>query len=287
MKYLLGGAVALGLVAGQAVAADKLKPFVLASSGSGDVAATVSSTKDKLTGAGFEVVGDYSPYGGAHVIVVTNSELKSVATKSEHGGFGAVQRVSVTKNGGNVEVAYTNPTYWAAVFRLKSKLSGVADKFSSALGKQNEFGSKKGLTAKKLKKYHYMFGMPYFDDADKVGKASSHKAAVGKVEKGLAGKKGGVSKVYRVDLGGDQTLFGVALTKGSSGDKHIMDIVDTGSPKATAHLPYEVLVSGKNIYALNGKFRIASSFPDLGMGTFGKISDAPGDIEDALEEMSK
>lgn len=45
----------------------------------------------------------------------------------------------------------------------------------------------------------------------------------------------------------------------------------------------EVLVSGNKAYILHGKFRIAQSFPDLGMGSFMTISAAPDAIENSLK----
>jgi hypothetical protein len=55
----------------------------------------------------------------------------------------------------------------------------------------------------------------------------------------------------------------------------------------TAHLPYGLLVSGDAAYALAGKFRIALAFPDLGMGTFMKISGAPNAIRDSLGSVAQ
>jgi len=89
---------------GSALAEEILMPFVLASASGGDVASVSADVKSKLTGAGFEVVGEYSPYGGANVIIVTNAAMKAFAAKSEFGAYGAAARVSVTKNGDNVEV---------------------------------------------------------------------------------------------------------------------------------------------------------------------------------------
>jgi large conductance mechanosensitive channel len=48
------------------------------------------------------------------------------------------------------------------------------------------------------------------------------------------------------------------------------------------HQPYAVLVSGGRVKMLHGRFRIAQSFPDLTMGTFMKISGAPGGIAKVL-----
>jgi hypothetical protein len=287
-KYFL--AVVLFLSMAAAVQAEeKLKPFVLASNQPGDVEAAINQTRSALTGGGFEVVGEYSPYDGAHVIVVTNDTLKTHAAESEMGGYGAIQRVSITKVKDNVQVAYTNPVYMSHAYRMNSDLSDVAGQLKSALGAMQTFGTK-GLTAKKLRKYHYTFGMEYFDEPSVLGEFASHEEAIQKVESGLSQYTAGVSKVYRVDIPGKQeSVFGVAMNRECSGDKYIMDRIDGADLRGTAHLPYEMLVSGNKVYALYARFRIAQSFPDLSMMmgsyTFMKIMCAPESIENALSEV--
>ena len=66
----------------------------------------------------------------------------------------------------------------------------------------------------------------------------------------------------------------------------VMETCDVGDLKHTLYMPYEMLVSDGTVYALHAKFRIALSFPDLGMVTFMKISGAPGAIERALRSAS-
>lgn len=119
-----------------------LKPFVLASKGSGDVAQKVEATKDALSKAGFTVAGSYSPYANTTVIGVTSDELRTTAAKSEHGGYGAAMRVAVVKVKDEVQVSYTNPPYWANVYRINGDLKDTAAKLKAALGKVEEFGAK-------------------------------------------------------------------------------------------------------------------------------------------------
>ena len=267
--------------------AEELKPYILGKTASGDMATAVSSTKAALEGQGFTVAGEYSPYPDAHVIVVTNDELKSTAAKSENGGFGAAERVSVTKVGDNIQIAYANPAYTAAAFRMEGNLAGVSEKLAAALGNQESFGAKKGLSDSKLRKYHYMIAMPYFDDVDDLASFESHAAAVSHIEERLAAGTAGATKVYSIDIPGkEETLFGVAISTGDGADKSVMSITDTDELKHTAHLPYELLVTGNKAIALPGKFRIAVSFPDLGMGTFMTISSAPGAIKDTLSAVA-
>jgi hypothetical protein len=274
--------------AGLAQAADLLKPFTLASTGSGDVATIAADVKTKLGGAGFEVVGEYSPYADAMIIIVTSDALKGAAGKSKFGGYAAGQRVSITKVNDEVQVAYTNPVYMANAYRMSVDLSDVAASLSSALGSMKAYGPAEGMSAEAARKYHYMFGMEYFDEPSLLAEYKSYDDAINVVETSLAAKKGGVSKVYRIDVPGkDESVFGVSLTKDCSGDKFVMGHIDFKPVRSTAHLPYEMIVSGNKIYALYARFRIAINFPDLKMmgdNSFFKIMCAPDEIEDALTQ---
>ena len=283
-------AASMLLAASLASAEERLKPFTLASKAMGDVADVAAEVKGRLEAGGFEIAGAYSPYADARVIVVTNDALKQHAAKSEFGGYGAGMRVSITKVADEVQVAYTNPVYWANAYRMASDLSDIAAKLEKVLGKVEDFGSEKGLTAKKLRKYHYMFGMEYFDDPSELEDYDSYEEAVKAVEAGLAAGKGGVRKVYRIDVPGkDETVFGVSIdnTVECSGDEYIMKEIDFKPLRSTPHLPYEMLVSGDEVYALYARFRIAISFPDLSMmgdHSFMNIMCAPKAIEEALEK---
>lgn len=267
-------------------AADSLKPFVLASTGSGDVATAAADVKAKLSNAGFEVVGEYSPYADATVIIVTSGELKSAAAKSEFGGYAAGQRVSITKINDEVQVAYTNPAYMANAYRMAADLKNVAASLESALGSVKVYGMKEGMSAEDVREYHYMIGMEYFDEPSLLAQYPSHDEAIAAVEKSLAANKGGAAKVYRIDVPSkDESVFGVSLSEKCSSDNFIMGHIDFHPVRSTAHLPYEMLVSGKDVYALYARFRIAINFPDLSMmgdNSFFKIMCAPDDIEAAL-----
>lgn len=283
-------AAALALCATLAFAQEAvLKPFVLASKGPGNPAQVLETTKAALAKAGFTIAGSYSPYAGATVIGVTNDELRSTAAKSEHGGFGAAVRVAVTQVKDQVQVSYTNPQYMANAYRMAGDLKDTSAKLQTALGRIEEFGAA-GLTPTKLRKYHYTFGMEYFDEPNTLASYPSYEDALKAVEAGLAAGKQGVAKVYRVDVAGKkETLFGVAM-KGEGDnkymdDKYIMSEIDFKDLKSTAHLPYDILVSDNKVYALYARFRIAISFPDLSMmgaNSFMNIMKAPEAMRAAL-----
>ena len=280
----------LGMVSVQA--AERLKPFVLGSIGPGDIKSKVNETKSALVSQGFRLVGEYVPYENAHILIVTNDDLLKLAAKDT--GYAATQRVSITKADGKVQVAYVNPIYIQYAYRMEGSMQPVAEKLKAALGAQETFGSKKGLKPKKLKKYHYTFGMEYFDDPYELKTFSSHGAAVNAVDKGLAAKKGGLSQVYRMDIPGTKmTIYGVAMKQSDGGAKEIddayqMGIIDFNELKQTAYLPYEILVNDKQVEALHMRFRAAVHFPDLSMAgenSFMKVMSSPGAIEKAMWEM--
>ena len=280
----------------QAIAKDTLyKPFVNASAGPGTLAEQTAATVAALEGAGFEVVGQYSPLDDTNIIVVTNDDLKKVASMSDRGGYAAGQRVSVTETDGNVEVSFINPVYIQYAYRLEGDLAPVSEALSEGLGNTGTCGGgDKKMTAKKLGKYHYMMGMQYFDDPSELGEFESYEAAVAAVEAGLAVEGDSLSQVYRIDIPGkEQTVFGVGMKMTNEDEMDLdaafqMSIVDFEGCKKRAYFPYEVLVNGNEVEALHMRFRMAVHFPNLsmmGQHGFTKLISAPGAIEKALEKM--
>ena len=102
-----------------------------------------------------------------------------------------------------------------------------------------------------------------------------------------------MTKVYRIDVPEKkETVFGVAMKGATEADKYmddkfIMSVIDFKDIRSTAHLPYEMLVSGNKVYALYARFRIATSFPDLSMmgsNSFMNIMKSPEAIRKALTQ---
>jgi hypothetical protein len=138
-----------------------------------------------------------------------------------------------------------------------------------------------------------MMGMEYFDEPSVLAEYGSFEEAVAAVESGLAAGQGGAAKVYRIDVPEKkEAVFGVALKGAGETDKYrddkfIMSEIDFKELRSTAHLPYEILVSGNKVYALYARFRIATSFPDLSMmgsNSFMNIMKSPEAIRKALTQ---
>jgi hypothetical protein len=276
-----------------------LKPYIMGVESSESISTMKTKVKNNLSNNSLKVVGEYQPANDKSrwIIIFTSAELQS-AVKSIGGitGFAATLRVAITNEGGKTKVSYTNPTYWGNAYfqdnydKVSAKYTAVTKHLEQAMKASGtfvgtSFGSEKGLSAKDLRGYHYMMGMPYFEDTVELEDFDSYSAAVAKVDASVKAGKPNLKLVYKVTIPGKElTLYGFALS-GETGESQFLPIIDGGSPKHTAFLPYEVLVMGDEVHILHGRYRIAIAFPDLTMGTFSKIMSTPGNIESLLEQL--
>ncbi len=270
--------------------ADNYRPFVLGEASSTRSIDTISAdVQSRLKKAGLEIVGQYTPYPGAVIFGVTSAELKKQSSQTKHGGFAAVMHVAVTATAEGHEISYTNPSYFGYAYQI-----GALEKFdkqlAAALGSVNTFGSQNGISAKDLGNWRYMWGMPYFQDAVTLEKFPSHQAAVEAVTKALSHPESDMRQIWRVEVDSKQTLFGVDLKGGYWSNNRLMQIMaklNTGGPKHTASLPWEILVYENTVVYLPGKYRIALAFPELSMGNFMEISDVPSKMDESAEKLIK
>lgn len=281
--------------------AQTYKPYVLgATANSSDIAKAVEVTKDNLKSAGFQILGSYTPSkdNNRHVVVVTSADLIAAVKKAKVlTGFAAAFRIGLTKENGKVLVTYMNPPYWGNAYfqanftQVKSnydKLNTMLKNAMKGIGTTSfaEFGSEEGMDDEDLQEYHYMFGMPYFEDIIEIKSFKSLDEAVAKIESNFKKLKH-LEMVYKISVPGTNlTLFGVGVS-GEDGEENYLPTIDISNPKHTAFLPYELLVNGKDVVMLHGRYRIAISFPDLSMGQFMKIVGTPGDYEDTMEALTK
>lgn len=281
--------------------AQNLSPYILGF----ETSETITSIQEKITNQldfnGIKVVGKYQPANDKNrlIIVFTSTELEN-AVKTIGGltGFAVTLRIGITNENGKTIVSYTNPFYWGnAYFRTDfdkvsgnyTALDGRLEKAMKASGEfiGKPFGSRHGLSEKTLRKYYYMFAMPYFDDVIELAGFDSYAAALDKIESDLKKGVSDVTMIYKVAIPGQElTLYGFALS-GEKGENKFLPVIDIGQPKHTAFLPYEVLVTGNKVLMLHGRYRIALSFPDLTMMTFTKIMSTPGNIENLLKQLVK
>jgi len=264
----------------------RFKPYYLVSAQASDFSSLVTQTRDKINSSDFKLVGDFSPYQKAHIFVLTHDKLLESAASSDFGGYGAAIRVAITETDKGVQLSYVNPVYMANVYHIP-EVAEVSAGLESLFGESEPAGSKRGITKRSLKNYQYMMFMPEFDDHDKLGSFDSHQQALATVNHHLDAGTYKLTKVFQIAVPGkDEVLIGVSINEGLGADTVVMPLVDIGDFKHTAHLPYAILVSGDDVYSQAGKFRIALAFPDLTMGTFMDISDAPDAIKDTLKQLT-
>ena len=225
----------------------------------------VKSVKSNLGKAGFKVLNTYSPAKRSYlqVITYTDSKLTGMASKPKR-GFAAIQKVLVNTKAKTVLA--TNPTYWLKAFLQKDFKGGdtaITASLTKALGKLTPTAD--ALSSGKLSGYHFMLGMPYYQDMLELKN----------------GAKSVKNALYSVKLGNGAILYGVKMSKSS--ESFISTI---GEDKALV-LPYTILIEGGKAYALHAKYYLAISYPKLTMGQFMKISSIPDTIERKLKKSLK
>ena len=271
-------------------AAQRHKPFYLADIHGSNMAKVANEVKSRLTKEGFDVIGNYRPSRKTQVIVFTNDSLKKMVKRNRNAAYLAGFRVAITNTSPAIQVSYTNPLYFGYAYRIKEDLSGLDGKLVKALGRKRTFGSRRGLTKQKLFRYHYAFGMEYFDDHLNIRKFSNHQDAIKTIEQGFKEGRGETKKVYRIDIPGkDITIYGVSILAGAGADTVLMNLIDHYKLKHTAHFPYEMVVYKGVVEALHPRLRIALAYPDTrmaGPGSFMSIMTAPDAIYASLVRLA-
>lgn len=294
MRYLL----ALFLMI-QFASAELLKPYTLAYVSELELDSLRARVSAELDSNGLDLLGEYAPAGENErwVQVVSSEELSSAAAElGGLAGFGSALRIGYTLTADGVVVSYTTPLYWGnayfgketdsveyLIIIFEKKLVKALEGISAVEG--TGFGSEEGMSPKELQKYHYMFGMEYFDDVVELKDFDSFEDGVETIEAKLG--SGVFTKlVYALQIPDSELkLYGIALS-GETGEEHFLPIIDIGTDQHTSFLPYEILLTGNQAVMMHGRFRIALSFPDLTMMTFSKIMSTPGDIEDLMRTVT-
>ncbi|CAG1010282.1 hypothetical protein BURK1_03770 [Burkholderiales bacterium] len=281
--------VGVALVAWSAVA-QALSPYVDAGRASGGTLdAAVADVEGKLVGAGFRVLGRYTPRGlPQHAIVVASDEgLQGAALAIGGSAIVAVPlRVDVRADG---SVRYANPEYWARAYlrgdyaRAEAAVRAASDRLAGALGGGRPAGG--DVKADDLPGYRYMLGMERFGDRSELAEHASFDEAVQAVRANLASGVGGTARVYEVVVPERKlAVFGVALNDAEHGEGWWVGRI--GADNAAA-LPWEIWIADRKVHALYGRYRTALGWPELGMGQFMTIMRHPDTTMQALEGVAR
>ncbi|MDD5298464.1 MAG: hypothetical protein PHU46_16295 [Rhodocyclaceae bacterium] len=283
-KTILAAALALA-----SMAAHALQPYVAGDKvAGGDLNAAMSAAEQKLTAAGFTVIGRHLPKGLPQYgsVVVTDAGLTD-AMRSIGGSavIGAPIRVGVQADG---TLSYENLEYWERAYlrkdygKAEAAVKATSAKLGKTLGAGKAFGG--DVSESSLAKYHYMIGMEYFDEKSDLKEYPSFEAAVKAVEANLAKGVAHTSKVYALSMPEKKiAVFGVALNDPETGEGWWAKKI---GPDHVAGLPWEVFVVDGKVYGLYGRYRTALAWPELGMGQFMGISNHPDTTKKMLEAVA-
>lgn len=254
-----------------------------------DVPSLLAQVERKLQAEGFTVVGRHQPRGlpaYGSVVATDPALLDAIRTAGGHAILAAAIRIGVKSDG---SVSYTEPEYWGRAY-LRERydaavpaLRAVRERLARALGAGAPFGG--DVPAADLPRYRYMFGMERIDDPrTELRSFASFDEALRTVQARLAKGVGHTAKVYEVVLPAQQlAVIGVALNDAESGEAWWAGKI---GPEHIAALPYEIFIIGGKAHALYGRYRIALSWPALGMGQFMTIARAPDLIHQTMEQLA-
>ncbi len=233
--------------------AENVSTYLIANS------ASLSDVQSKLKANGFNVLATNN-----NVVTISNTELKATNT------YLATLQVYV----GSSEIRVQNPAYFGAAYLAgaytKNKFKETISALEKALGSLH--GSSEKLEAKDLSNYHFMMGMPYFDEPMIVSELND-------VYKKVSNNP---NILYSLTLPNGTILVGHKLSSASNNFLNILH-----QTKNSQILPYEALIYSNQVKIMNPKFYLALSLPQLSMSQFMKISDIPNKIEDDITNAYK
>jgi len=236
---------------------------------------SVDSIKSNLQRVGFNVIASYDSMQNSDykVVVYTSSLLQRLASK-ENRGFIAVQKVLIDKV--NNKLVFTNPKYYAKAMLQNDYDNSLVNQVSNRLKAAFTMSkSEYALGEDDLSSYHFMFGMPYYEDMITVASGDNLNNKL---------KSNASSNiVFEVKLN-NATLYGVSMNV-ANGEKDYMTTLKQES--SSAFLPYMVIVQNNEAKILHPKYYLALSLPKLTMGEFMAIMDTPGHIEDYFKNLFK
>jgi len=236
---------------------------------------SVASVKEKLQNAGFEIVATYTPVKKGTTVVFTDKALKSAGA---HKGRAFISVLRVFVDDKEKMISFTNPIYFGkAYMQDEFKYEVFAkelEKISTAFPALKSSVDK--MKFEELSGFHFMVGMPYYQDVDLLGEGDN-KQLLQKLEHYKKGK----NLVFKLQVSPKTTLVGYEL--GRRTKKFVKKV---GRANASI-LPWTIAIEEGKAVSLNAKYYIAISYPLLTMNDFMGIATVPGAIEKELSKPFK
>jgi hypothetical protein len=226
----------------------------------------VEHAKKIINDMGYEILTTYKSVKNGHTIVFTNNTLKKQASKKNR-GYMAVLRLFVDDK--EKMISITNPVYFGKAFMQEDYNHEIFNNELKSIksGFKNLTNSKDSLDSDTISHYHFMPGMPYYEDYEELAKGSNSELI-----KKIQNYKNAKAILFKLKLSDKSTLIGYDLSKRTK--KFVKKI---GRENASV-LPYCILIEDGVAKALAAKYYLALSYPLLSITKFTKIATVPGAI---------
>ncbi len=229
---------------------------------------TVEELRSKLETNGFDILAIDEIFENETVISFTNKALQNTNS------FLSVLHISVNHG---IEIRVQNPSYFGAAYlQDKFKYGQFAETLKAlelTLGKMYE--GEDQLSFSDLSQYHFMLGMPHFNDTIIVAKGNDILERL---------RETNTTKYisYVLKLPNGATLVGHKL------NSKTYDYLKKIKAQNNAQIfPYEVMIKDEKAVMLSPKYYLALSLPLLSMTDFLKIASAPDEIEKDIKIVYK
>ncbi len=260
----------------------------------GEINSLSQQMQDQIKTEGFQIIGQYQVAEREDLLVIcfTNDDLKKACEDfNDRGALASVLKLALRKVNDSVELSLLHPNYMfyayfgddyeiqaPALNQIDLKAKNILSKY----GKAAPFGG--SLAIKDLMKYHYKVMMPYFDDPVELQEYANFEEGLKHIQTKITNSESDINLVYEiVDEKRQSAVFGIGLLNTEMGEPSFLPII---GERHIAAMPYEIILQGRNVTMLHGKYRFALYWPELTMGTFMKIMSTPGDVEDAMESIT-
>jgi len=231
---------------------------------------TTEESQKKLKDAGFDLIGTtvLDKEKSLTTILFTHPTLITLA-KKENKGFISSLRLLIDNKAKTISI--TNPLYLAKSYLQENYDTAAVQKILNTL--RTTFpdlkNSKDNLKYQLLSKYHFMMGMPYYEDMIEV---ASGKDLLNKIK-----SKNTIISTQKISE--TTTVLTVKLSAKTS------QFIDKIGHNNASILPYSILIENNEAKILSPKYYIALMYPKLSMSQFMSISDIPDTIIEECETM--
>ena len=216
----------------------------------------IDRLQTELINNGFTILASATPLKGMTTLTITNRELKRTNS------FASTINLLIN---GTKEIRVQNPSYFGAAYLQDKFIYGQFRDTQNAL--KNVLGellcSEDEFEFDELSSYHFMIGMPYFEETIEVGSGVNIKH--------ILNANRHIS--YKLELSNGSILVGHKLDRDTNLFLNKLDVSQN-----SLILPYKSMIIDNRALTLDPKYYLALSLPLLKMKDFMKIAKTPKKI---------